>query len=106
MALGTVEITILTILDMLKKLKEFPIFLIPFIGIPGKNPGYSPDHQTIGDQKKDQTEGKSSYKAGQEAGNQSTCQNYHAETIRSIAAGHKSLHGIAHIHNKTMKPRS
>ena len=104
MTFGTVEISVLTVLEMLKELEEFPVFLVSPVGIPGEDPADGPDHQAVGDQQEDQAEGKPSDKGRQKTGDEAAGQNDHAETVRTVSAGHKMLYSHTHIHEQISKP--
>lgn len=104
MAFGAVKILILTVLQPLKKLKELPVFLIPLVGIPGKYPADGPDHQSVGKQNADQTEGGSSHKDRQHTCNQSCRENNHTEFICTITSVHKLPDALGKLKTDSPEP--
>ena len=106
MALGAVKIPVLVVLEMFKKLQKSPVFLISFIGIPGKHPADGPDHKAIGKEQKDQRKGKASDHSGQQACDQAGCQDHHTETIRTISSAHKAADSLPKLKHQLSQPQS
>ena len=46
-AFGTVEIPVIPVLQPVKDLQKFPVFLVALVGVPGKDPENGQKHQYI-----------------------------------------------------------
>ena len=57
MALGTVEIAVVPVLQTVENQKKLPVLLIPLVGIPGKCPINGPEHQCIAQHKENHPHG-------------------------------------------------
>ena len=89
-ALGAVEIAVLPILDLVEEPQEFPIFLIPGVGIPGEHPEQSPEHQAVISQRQHQLHGDQGDEGTQQAHNESGAEGEQAQLVGAVAACHKS----------------
>ena len=89
MALGAVEITILPVLQPVINLQEFPVFLIPLIGIAGQAAADGPDHQAIAQRPENQIEGLHGNDHGEQACHQARAEDHHIQAVSAIAAGHE-----------------
>ena len=56
-AFWAVEVAVLPVLHTARQLQEFPVFLIPLVGIPGQATENGPDHQAVAQGPEDQVEG-------------------------------------------------
>lgn len=103
-ALGTVKIPVLPVLEPVKKLQELPVLLIPLVGIAGHGPADGPDHKAIGENQENKIEGESPDKGGDKTCNEAGGQNHHAQPVGAIAPVHEALHSPGHIREEAMKP--
>ena len=92
-ALGAVVIAVLPVLQAVKKLQEFAVFLIPLVGIAGKGAEHSPEHTDIGQGRKDQGGEGGADDQRNQAENDAQGQNQHIELVCSVAAIHKMPQG-------------
>ena len=88
--LGAVKIPVLAIPDLVKEPKEFPVFLITGIGIPGEHPKQCPEHQAIGQQGQYQMGQRSPQKGRNQADNHRCTQKGQTQLISAISASHKT----------------
>ena len=97
-ALGAVEIAVFAILQTIKEQEEFPVFLEPLVGIPGKGSGERPDHQAIGNGGENQIHQGIPDKSADEGDHHTGGQNYDIQSVCTIAACHKAAEPEGQIH--------
>ena len=93
MALGTVEIPVLPVLQPVIYLQEFSVFLIPLIGVSGQAAADGPDHQAIAQRPENQIKGLHRDDHRQKACNKTRAQDRHIQPVRAITAGHEAAIG-------------
>ena len=96
MALGTVEIAVVPVLQTVENQKKLPVLLIPLVGIPGKRPINGPEHQCIAQHKENHPHGQIPEQGGENTGNQACAQNGHVQPVGAIPPGHKAAKPCAH----------
>ena len=104
-ALGAVIVAVLTVFQPVEELEEFPVFLIPGIGIPGKAAVNGPDHQAIGNGGKEQIDPGILKERRDQASYQAGAQNRHIQPVGAIATRHETLHPGGQLRQKLSEHR-
>ena len=99
-ALGAVIIAMIPILQAVKELQEFPVFLIALVGIARKAAVQRPDHQAVGNTGQQQIYLYRVHKGTDEAGRKAGRKDHHIQFISSITANHECAQSIAKPLNK------
>lgn len=99
-ALGAIIIAMIPILQAVKELQEFPVFLIALVGIARKAAVQRPDHQAVGNTGQQQVHLYRVYKGTDKAGNKTGGEDYHIQFISSVTTNHESAQSIAQPLNK------
>ena len=96
-ALGAIKVAMLPILQAIKKLQEFAVFLIALIGIAGEAAVERPDHQAIGHCRQHQIDLRIVEKATDQAHRKATAEDHHVQFVGSIAAHHEIAESIGEL---------
>ena len=105
MALGAVKIAVLAVFQPVEELEEFPILLIPGIGIPGQTAVDGPDHQTIGQGGQKQIDQGYAEEGGNQAYHQAGAQNGHIQSVGAVASCHEPMELGSQLSHKLSKHR-
>ena len=99
-AFGTVEVTVLPILNPVEKLQKFPVFLISLIGLAGKAAADGPDHQGIGNRGQNQIHQGRLNEGTDETDCQSCAEYGHIQLVGAVAACHKGMEAGGELRKK------
>ena len=88
-ALGALEIAVLPVLQMVEEPQEFPILLIPGVGIPGEHPKQRPAHQEVIQKAQQQLRKARGNEGADEAQHQGRHQHGQAQLVGAVAACQK-----------------
>ena len=88
-ALGAGEIAVAPVLNLVKEPQEFPIFLVPGIGIPGKHPEQGPEHQAVIGQGQHQLHGSQGDEGAQQTQDQGGAEGSQAQLVGAVSACHE-----------------
>jgi len=102
-ALGAVEVAVLAVFQPVKELEEFPVLLIPGIGIPGEGAEDGPDHQAIGHGGQEQIDEGLMKEGGDQAGHKAGAQDRHIQPVGAVASCHKPLEPGSQLCHKLSK---
>ena len=105
-AAGTVEVTVIPILDLIQHHQEFPVFLITQIGLSGKRTENGPEHTAVGQEGKAQIHQRRLDKHGHQADHNTGAQNRHIQLVRAVAAHHEAAHAVADLLTQGAQPIS
>ena len=101
-ALGAVVIAMFPIIQAVKKLQEFAVFLITLVGIAGEAAAERPNHQCVGDTCQQKMHLRRIEKATDQTDYQTCRKDHHIQFVGSVAAHHE----IAESKRKPLKKLS
>ena len=105
MALGAVIVAVLPVFQPVEELKEFPVLLIPGIGVSGEGTENGPNHQSVGQGSQQQIDQGSMEKGGDQAGHQADAQDRHIQPVGAITSCHEPLELGSQLGHKLSKHR-
>ena len=88
-AARALKIAVIPILQPIHQHQKFPIFPIPFVGIPGKGAKKGNTHQAVGHQMQNQVWQRTAHKNCHYNNGNTGPQNHRVQLIVSVAPGHK-----------------
>ena len=94
-ALGAIEIAVLPILQTVKKLQEFAVFLITLVGIAGETAVKRPEHQAVGHGSQQKVDLRGLEESTDKADRKASAEDHHVQLIGSIAAHHEITEFVA-----------
>lgn len=96
MAPGAIVIAVLLVFHLLEKEKKFPVFLVTLVDVSGKAPKNGNNHESIGNDSKDELKQYAGNKGSQQRAKQAGAEDYHIQFVRTISAAHKMLKSGTH----------
>ena len=105
-ALGAVKVAVVTVLQRIEQLHEFPVFLIPAVGIAGEGAENGPEHQAIGHKGSQQIQHRKADECADQGDDHTGYQDGHIQAVRAVAARHKPAESLAQIRHKLFQHRN
>ena len=81
MALGTVEIAVVPVLQAVEKQEKGPVLLIALIGIPGESTEDGPDHQGVAEEPENSAHNRPDEEGREDACKQPKTQDHHIQSV-------------------------
>ncbi len=88
-AAGTVKMPMLTVFTPAEQIQILPVFLIPFVSIPGKTAKNRPEHKNIRKHSQKKIQKRQPNKHGKQAGRHTHPQNCRIQLVRSVPTFHE-----------------
>ena len=88
-AFGAIVIAVIPVLQAVKKLEEFPVFLITLVGIAGEAAVQRPEHQSVGNRGQQQIHLYRVCKCTDKANHKACRKDRHIQFIGAVTANHE-----------------
>ena len=88
-----------------EELEEFPVLLIPGIGVSGEGTENGPNHQSVGQGSQQQIDQGSVEKGGDQAGHEAGAQDRHIQSVGAVASCHEPAEPGSQLGHKLSKHR-
>ena len=104
-AFGAVVVPVLPVFDPVEELEEFPVLLIPGVGIFGQTAADGPDHQAVGHGGEQQIDQRSMEEGGDQAGRKAGAQDRHIQSVGAVTSCHEPAEPGSQLGHKLSKHR-